>query len=317
MKHIRVLGAVLALSSISSAAYAETDPRDYAAIAPAKNNSLVTLGYARAVSTTDSSNLSQTVGILRALYLMKFGNLALIPFDMFVPMAEVTVYEPPMGMMGMPAPTVFRASWSLEHVSGLADLTYLPTIAYGNPEGEGTSTTAALSVYVTPPTGMYDQTKVVNIGNHRWDVQPQIAVAQRISTLFTAEAVGYGVFHTDNTAFQPPAPLPLQTLKRNWSWGADVHVAYSPTVTGWIGLSYYVLANGRAFFDPTVMGASVAPEVTATPQQTTHTLRVTWGWRVEKDSLILFQFNQDIIASGEGASIGRFIGARLSHTWEL
>jgi Putative MetA-pathway of phenol degradation len=312
MKHIRVLGAVLALSSISSAAYAETDPRDYAAIAPAKNNSMVTLGYARFVSTTDSSNLSQTVGILRALYLMKFGNLALIPFDMFVPMAEVTVYERPMGMMGMPAPTFFRASGIVEHVSGLADLTYLPTIAYVNPEGEGTSTTAALSVYVTPPTGMYDQTRVVNIGNHRWDVQPQIAVAQRISTLFTAEAVGYGVFHTENTAFLPPVPgAPLQTLKRNWSWGADVHVAYSPTVTGWIGLSYYVLANGRAFFDTPMA------EVTTSPQQTTHTVRVTWGWRVEKDSLILFQFNQDVAATGEGASIGRFVGARLSHTWEL
>jgi hypothetical protein len=317
MKYIRVLIAIFALFSISSAARAETDPRDYAAIAPAKNNSLVTLGYARAVSTSDSSNLSQTVGILRALYLMKFGNLALIPFDMFVPMAEVTVYEPPVGTMMMPAPTFFRAQRILEHVSGLADLTYLPTIALVNPEGEGTSTTAALSVYVTPPTGMYDQTKLVNIGNHRWDVQPQIAIAQRISTLFTAEAVAYGIFHTDNTAFQPPAMLPLQTLKRNWNWGADVHVAYSPTVTGWIGLSYYVQAFGRAFFEPTADGMVVAPEVTTGSQQTVHTVRVTWGWRVEKDSLILFQFNQDVAATGEGASIGRFIGARLSHTWEL
>lgn len=311
MKYIRVLGAVLALSSISSAAYAETDPRDYASIAPAKNNSLTTLGYARAISTSDSQNLSQTLGILRALYFLKFGNLAVVPVDVLVPMAQVTVYEPPM-MGGL-----FRAQGITEHVSGLADLQYLPTVGYVIPEGEGTSTTVAASVYVTMPTGMYDQTKLVNIGNHRWGFQPQIALAQRINTLFTAEAIGYGVFHTDNSAFQPPAMLPLQTLKQDPIWGADVHVAYSPTVTGFIALSYYVAANGKSFFTPTVDGMAVASDVVTTPQQTIHTLRVSWGWRVEKDSLILFQFNQDIAASGVGATISSFIGARVSHTWEL
>jgi hypothetical protein len=312
MKYIRVLGAVLALSAISSAAYAETDPRDYAAIAPAKNNSLVTLGYARAVSSSDSQNLTKTIGILRALYFLKFGNLAVIPVDVLVPMAQVTVYEAPMMM-----PSLFRAQGVLERVSGIADLQWLPTIGYVIPEGEGTSTTVAASVYVTMPTGMYDQTKLINIGNHRWGFQPQIALAQRISTLFTAEAVGYGFFQTDNSAFQPPAALPLQALKTDPTWGADVHIAYSPTVTGWAAISYYVAANGKSFFTPTAMGMPVASDVITTPQQTIQSLRVTWGWRVEKDSLILFQFNQDIAASGVGATISSFIGARVSHTWEL
>jgi hypothetical protein len=310
MKYIRLLGAVLALSSISSAAYAETDPRDYAAIAPAKNNSLVTLGYARAVSTTDTQNLTQTLGILRALYVLKFDKLAVIPVDVFMPMADVTVYEKSM----VP---VLRAGGITEHVSGIADLTYLPTVAYVIPEGEGTSSTVAASAYVTFPTGMYDETKLVNIGKDRWSFQPQIAFAQRISTLFTAEAVGYGIFYTENSKLLiPPMPmmtaLPLQKGKQDPTWGADIHVAYSPTVTGWVGLSYYVAANGRSFFGP-----APGTEITTTPEQTTHSLRFTYGWRVEKDSLILFQFNQDIIATGPGATIGRFIGARVSHTWEL
>ena len=310
MKHIRVLSTVFALSSISSAAYAETDPRDYAAIAPAKNNSLTTLGYARAVSTSDSQNISQTVGILRALYFLKFGDLAVIPVDVFMPMADVTVYGPP------PA-SVLRAGGITEHVSGIADLTYLPTAAYVFNEGEGTSSTVAASFYLTFPTGMYDNTKLVNIGKDRWSFQPQIAFAQRINTLFTAEAIGYAVFYTaNNNLLVPPmmgmAPLPLQKLQQDPTYGADVHVAYSPTATGWIGFSYYVAANGRSFFGP-VPGT----EVTTAPQQTTHSLRFTYGWRIEKDSLLLFQFNQDIIATGPDATIGRFIGARFSHTWEL
>jgi len=174
-----------------------------------------------------------------------------------------------------------------------------------------------------------EQNNLYTLGAGLPPTQKRAAIAQRISTLFTAEAVAYGIFHTDNTAFQPPPAgmppmlLPLQTLKRNFNWGADIHVAYSPTTSGWIGLSYYVQAFGRSFFDPTVGGMVVAPEFTFSPQTTTHTIRVTWGWRVEKDSLILFQFNQDIIASGDsnngvnGPSIGRFIGMRLSHTWEL
>ncbi|HVW30002.1 MAG TPA: transporter [Polyangiaceae bacterium] len=311
MKNLQSGGAALFVFSISIVAHAETDPRDYAAIAGTKTNSIVTLGYARAISTSDASNLSQTLGIVRALYLVKFGNLALLPFDALVPMADVTVYSQPT------PPGPFRASGVVEHASGLADLTYLPTVAYVVPEGEGTNTTIAASFYLTVPTGTYDSSKVVNIGNHRWAIQPQLAVAQRYKTAFTAEAVGYAVFYTDNSAFQPPAMLPLQTVKQNPTFGLDLHLAYNPNPTGFIALSYYLAANGRSYFDPTVNGQVVAPEADKTPQQTIHTLRFTYGWRFEKESLVLFQFNQDILAKGTDASISRFVGARFSHTFEL
>jgi hypothetical protein len=327
MKYIRVFGAVLALSSISSAANAETDARDYDALAYAKNNSLVTLGYARAISTSDSQNLAQTLGLFRAAYVLKFGNLAVVPFDAFQPVADVTVYNtptPPMaGAMGMPAaPSVFHISSVLDHVSGMADMTYLPTIAYIIPEGEGahaldTHTFVAATVYFTLPTGMYDSTKLINIGKHRFSIQPQIAIGQRISQNFTIEAIGYAVFYTDNTAFQPPAMLPLQTLKQSPTYGADAHFAANLSPTGYVSASYYIAANGRTFFDPTVGGQQVAVEATTVDQQTIQTLRFSYGWRVEKDSLILFQFNQDIEASGTGATISRFLGARVSHVFDF
>ena len=52
----------------------------------------------------------------------------------------------------------------------------------------------------------------------------------------------------------------------------------------------------------------------ATPEQTIQTLRFTYGIHVEKASLVLLQFSQDIEASGN-ASIGRFFGARISHVF--
>ncbi len=48
-------------------------------------------------------------------------------------------------------------------------------------------------------------------------------------------------------------------------------------------------------------------------EQTIQTLRFTYGIHVEKASLVLLQFRQDIEASGD-ASIGRFFGAR-SHVF--
>jgi hypothetical protein len=325
MKYIRAFGIVVALSSISSAAYAETDTRDYDALAYAKSNTLVTLGYARAISTSDSQNLSQTLGIFRAAYVLKFGNLAVVPFDAFLPAADVTVYAPTPPST---PPSVFHASGLVDHVSGMADATYLPTVAYIIPEGEGphaleTHTYVAATAYLTMPTGMYDSTKLINIGKNRWSVQPQIAVGQRINQAFSIEAIAYAVFYTDNGAFQPPPTgpmmpmLPLQTLKQSITYGADVHFAANLNPTGFLGVSYYIAANGRTYFEPTVNGQQVAQEATTVDQQTVQTLRFTYGWRVEKDSLILFQFNQDIEASGNGGTISHFIGARVSHAFEL
>ena len=111
--------------------------------------------------------------------------------------------------------------------------------------------------------------------------------------------------------------LPLQTLKQNPTFGLDFHLAYNLNPTGWLAVSYYLAANGRSYFDPTVNGVMAAPEADKTPQQTIHTLRFTYGWRFEKESLVLFQFNQDFMARGTGASISRFVGARFSHTFEL
>jgi hypothetical protein len=325
MKYIGAMATVVALSSIASAAHAETDARDYDALAYAKSNTLVTLGYARAISTSDSQNLSQTLGIFRAAYVLKFGNLAIVPFDAYMPAADVTIYAPTAPST---PPSVFHASGLVDHVSGIADATYLPTIAYIVPEGESahpldTHTYVAATVYLTMPTGMYDSTKLINIGKNRWSIQPQIAIGQRINQAFSIEAIGYAVFYTNNASFQPPPTgpmmpmLPLQTLKQNATYGADVHFAANLNPTGYLSVSYYIAANGRTYFDPTVGGQMVAAEVPTVDQQTIQTLRFSYGWRVEKDSLILFQFNQDIEASGNGGTISRFIGARVSHAFDL
>ena len=45
------------------------------------------------------------------------------------------------------------------------------------------------TLYVTAPTGTYDATRPVNIGDNRWRVQPQLAVGQRFLKALTVDLV--------------------------------------------------------------------------------------------------------------------------------
>jgi hypothetical protein len=291
------VGVILGtLASASSVAHAQTanvqaDARDYEVLNYFPNNTLALIAYARHVSTSAESSFSQDVGVLRAAYILKFGNLAVVPFDATMPIVDATVYVP----------------MTVLHTSGVGDLTYQPTIAYLIDEDteSHTHTHIALTGYITAPTGNYDSAQPVNIGDHRWRFQPQLAVGQRFLKRMTLEASGGAVVYTNNSdAFTGMAPLPL---KQDVSFDAEAHIAGDLSPTSFIAASYYFLSEGaRNLVLPTGGTAS------ADPSQTVQTLRFTYGIHIEKQSLLLIQYNQDIEETG-GATISRFFGARFSH----
>jgi hypothetical protein len=294
LNRVGVFLGTSAMLSIPSVAHAQTantqaDPRDYEVLNYLPNNTLALIGYGRHVSTSDSSSYSQDVGVVRASYILKFGNVAVVPFDATLPIVDVTVYVPN----------------TVLHSSGLGDVTYQPTVAYlATEDAEShTHTHIALTGYITAPTGSYDSSNPVNIGDHRWRIQPQLAVGQRFLKALTFEASAGAVLYTNNTAaFSPMGPY---TEKQDVSIDAEAHFAadLSPTFFG--AASYYVVAAGALNSVP----AGTAP---VKPEQTVQTLRFTYGIHIEKQSLLLIQYNQDIEESG-GATISRFIGVRFSH----
>src|SRR5580658_6903200 len=298
--------AVLLLASATSysppawaqTANNQTDARDYEVLAYLPTDTLVGLAYFRESSSSDTQSFSQSIGVFRATYVLKFGNLAIVPFDALVPVVDATVYAPvPM----MPGETVTL------HTSGLGDATYLPTVGYVIPEGEVMHTVVAATAYVTAPTGHYSSANLVNIGDNRWRVQPQVAVGQRLHKALTLDLVGSLAFYTDNTNFGTGAGQPVVTLKQSLPPGFEAHLMADLSPTFVLGASYYVAAVGQRKITATGL-----PLTQIDPEQTTQTLRFTFGIRVEKNTLIYLQYNQDIEAS-DGATIGRFIGARISH----
>lgn len=310
MKPFRTIGVACALLSLSTLAQAQTantqaDPRDYEALALVPNNTLAALVYGRHVSTADKQSNSQDLGIFRAVYILKFGRLAVVPVDLVLPIVDATIYVP--GAMAGSVETL--------HASGVADVTWQPTIGYSIPENETTHTYFAGTLYVTPPTGSYSAFRPVNFGDNRWRTQPQVALGQRFLKIVTAEIDGSVAFYTANPAFGTPTQTFV--LKQNPTIGFEAHVAVDITPTFFVGVSYYVQAAGQR----TLSAGSVS--VLFEPEETTQTLRFTYGIHIEKNSTLLLQYNQDIAASGGTgkdplpATISRFVGARFSHAMFL
>jgi hypothetical protein len=299
-------GAVLSFAAVTSAvssahaqvANNQTDGRDYEALAYLPKDTLVALGYFREQSTSDVTSFSQSLGIFRASYILKYGNLAVVPFDALVPIVDATVYAPVPMMPGLTTTL---------HTSGVGDPTYLPTIGYIIPEDDGAHTVIAATAYITAPLGNYDSSRLVNIGDNRWRIQPQIDVSQRFLKALTVDLIGNVALYTDNSKFGTGTAAGVVTMKQDPTLGMEAHVFgdLSPTFT--LGASYYLAAVGQRS-----ISTAQIPQTPIDPKQTTQTLRFTFGIHLEKNTGLYLQYDQDIEASN-GAPIERFIGARITH----
>jgi Putative MetA-pathway of phenol degradation len=295
-RKLSLAAMIVLFAALSFAARAETDPRDYAGISTLPSRTSLFLGYYRHQSSSDATSLSQDLAIFRGVYILKWGNLTFVPIDFFLPVADVTVYEPIPGGGGVNAAL---------HASGFADLTYLPTLIYEFPESEGNSSLIGASVYVTAPVGSYDETKLVNVGTHRWSVKPEIALGQRFARRYTLELIGNITFYGDNNDLLV-APNTRLTLSQSATPGLEAHFMADINDVLEMGASYYIFGFGRTSISET--GAILAGE------STVNTLRGTLGLRVEKRSVIYLQYNQDLHASG-GGTVSRFWGARIVHAF--
>ena len=309
MKRFRVrilAGAVLsfagATSLVSSAraqlANTQSDGRDTEGIYYVPKDTLVAWGYFREASTSDKASYSQSIGLFRSTYILKYGNLAVVPFDMSLAVVDVTVTAPVPMQPGLTTTL---------HSSGTGDVTYFPTIGYSIPEDEASQTHTVIlaTAYVTAPVGSYDSARPVNIGDNRWRFQPQIGIGQRFLKVMTAEVVGNLAFYTDNTNFGTPNGS--VTLKQDPTLGFEAHVFGDLSPTFALGASYYLASVGQRSIT-----AAQLPLTPIDPKQTTQSLRFTFSIHIEKNTGLYLQYGQDIEASG-GATLSRFIGGRISH----
>ncbi len=99
------------------------------------------------------------------------------------------------------------------------------------------------SLGVTVPVGQYDDTKLVNIGAHRWSFRPQLGLSQAMGRL-TLEFLGAVTFYTRNGDF-------LNGHKRDQAplYSGQVNVIYTFRSGIWGAVGGLLYAGGRTTLD--------------------------------------------------------------------
>ncbi|GEN07691.1 Putative MetA-pathway of phenol degradation [Myxococcus fulvus] len=299
---LSVLFAVL--FSATGAQAQQADLRDYEAGFFVPHRGIITNMYLRHVSASGERDFSQLQAAFRATYVLKFGDLVVVPLDLSLPVVDVTVFQGNPASPSGPK-TALRAS-------GVGDVTYIPTIGYGlvqNAE-DNTHTWFALTPYVTVPVGSYDSNRLVNIGANRWVVRPQLVAGQRFKKIFTAELMGSVAFQGDNDEFLIPSAEggSKVVMSQAPSFGGIFHLGMDLSSTFFTGAGYIVEASGKRTIDTS------AGELEIAKSTTVQSLRLTMGIRLEKASTLMLQFQPDVAAS-EGVTKSQFIGARFTHVF--
>jgi hypothetical protein len=312
--HALVLLVACALPAVAAAQ--NPDPRDYEVGYFVPNRTTIINTYLRHQSASKGRDFSALGAAFRATYILKLGDLVITPFDAILPVSDQTAYtrlntvSPAFAMV----PNDLKLSL---HATGMGDLIYLPTIGHGVTQNakDHTHTWYALTTYITAPTGKYDPNKLLNVGGNRWVFNPLLMVGQRFLRAFTLEAMANLSIYGKNDEYRVPNPALAGRnleLTQKPSFGAMAHLAVDLHPSFFVATSYQLAVNGERELElPAALGGTTQRE---TKGNTVHSVRLNFGMRVTPQTLVLFQWNQDV-AGSEGATVGRFFGLRISHAF--
>ena len=99
------------------------------------------------------------------------------------------------------------------------------------------------SVQVSVPLGQYDDTKVINLGNNRWFVKPEIGASKAVGR-WTLEITAAATFFTDNNDFYGG-----KTRAQDPIYSTQGHVIYSFQSGIWAALDATYFNGGRTTID--------------------------------------------------------------------
>ena len=324
---------LLAPSMLTTQALAQptTDSRDYEGAVFAPNGTWSITTYLRHVTTTQKRNLTSNQTVFRAGYLIKFGNLAIAPFDILVPVVDADLklyYSPnadptkPPTASARPTATSGPVAGSIRQ-TGIADCSFLPSLIYSITQNAAnyTHTYMGAGLYTTLPIGNYASGNApLNLGENRWTIKPQVMIGQRFATIFTTEIVANMLFYTDNQNYHAATALPVGTLSQKNSFNAEAHLGMDVHETMYVSASYYLQELGqKTYTPPTSLPAATRAAIikgygVAAEKATVQTLRLSWGIRIEKQSLLLLQYQADLKTGGEESNTRTAI-VRFSHWW--
>jgi hypothetical protein len=241
----RFLGAALGMGAIvfaaSSAHAQELEPRSYTNTPVGLNFLIAGYGYAEGTVAFDPSlpiadatfhTNTEMVAYVRSLDV--WGNST--KFDVGLP---YTSFAGSALLAGQP---------KQRDVSGLNDLRFRFSMNFYGAPALSTREFAnyhqdviiGASLQVTAPTGQYDDTKLINIGNNRWSFKPQLGFSKGWGS-WTVEVAPGVTFYTDNNNFNKGG-----TFTQDPVYSVQGHIVYGFRSGVWFALDCTYYTGGRA-----------------------------------------------------------------------
>ena len=100
-------------------------------------------------------------------------------------------------------------------------------------------TIVGISLVVAPPLGQYDQARLINLGNNRWSVKPEVGFSQAHGQWVVEAMAGVWLF-TDNTSF-----FGGTTREQDPIAATQFHLTYRFQRTMWLAADANYFTGGR------------------------------------------------------------------------
>jgi Putative MetA-pathway of phenol degradation len=105
-------------------------------------------------------------------------------------------------------------------------------------------TTAGVALGIVAPLGEYFEDKLINLGNNRWAIRPQLGALHQHNK-WQFETTGAVILYGDNDEFAPGTRVREQDPL--WSWQGHVIYTFMPGL--WASVSGGVLWGGTSYVD--------------------------------------------------------------------
>jgi hypothetical protein len=105
-------------------------------------------------------------------------------------------------------------------------------------------TILGVSLTIQPPTGQYDETRLINIGTNRWAFKPEVGVSVPVGRWFLDAYAGVWLF-TANEEFYPGEA----TRRQDPLYSVQGHASYTFRTRAWVAFDVTWYGGGEATVD--------------------------------------------------------------------
>jgi hypothetical protein len=275
-----------------------TDPHNYDNAPVGLNELELAYAYAHADSSIDTS-----ITIAGARLDLNQGSIGYTRyFGLLHRRVWVRATFPFAGVHGSIAGTDINNS-----VTGTGDSSYEfggllkggPALTAAQFENYTPTTVLGASLIVTAPTGLYDSSKILNLGSGRWSFKPEIALSHPFSPeqKWQLDLYANCYFFTDNTSYRGAEILRQQPLP-----GVEAHISYSFSKL-WASLDTRYSFRGITFVNGTNQNNS----------QQNFSLGTEVNVSLSPRNSLVFQFDEALVHENGPAMTG--FAVKYYYTW--